>query len=61
MITQKIRDLWNELGEVSINSNDEIDRNWRDFPKGTSILLIWEWFENEFCLSVANDLMRITE
>ncbi|RLI63943.1 MAG: hypothetical protein DRO67_04880 [Candidatus Asgardarchaeum californiense] len=59
MITQEVKDLWEELGEVAINDRDEIDRPWNDFPKGTEILEIWHWFEEEFDLSVANDLMRI--
>lgn len=59
MVTQEVKDLWNELNEVPTNDNEEIDRNWRDFPKGTSIYNIWHWFEKEYSLSVANDLMGI--
>ncbi len=49
--------LWAELGDIPINEDEEIDIDWHIFSKGTDRQEIWHWFENEFDLSVADDLM----
>jgi hypothetical protein len=54
---EKAKKLWAELGDIPINEDDEIDVDWHIFTKGTPKEDIWHWFENEFDLSVAKDLM----
>lgn len=61
--------LWAQLGDVPINEEEEIDIDWTaewtigslthsvPFAKGTDKYEIWYWFEEEFDLSVAEDLM----
>lgn len=52
-------DLWQSLGDVPINDDDEIVEPWKQFPAGTDRFEIWHWFEDTFGLSVARDLMHI--
>lgn len=53
--------LWNDLGKVPVDDKDCIDEDWHIFKKGTSKFDIWSWFEEEFHLSVAIDLMHLEE
>jgi len=50
--------LWKELEDVPVDEDECIDIDWHIFDKGTSKFDIWHWFEEEFDLSVAKDLMR---
>lgn len=51
--------LWESLGNVPVNDEDELDEPFLDFPKGTDKFEIWHWFEDTFNLSVAHDLMHL--
>lgn len=55
----KAKDLWKILGNIPVNENDEIEESFLDFPIGTDKFEIWHWFEEEFNLSVAKDLMYL--
>ncbi len=44
--------LWEELGDVPVDENENIDVDWRQFPKGTFREDIWHWFEEEYGISV---------
>lgn len=51
-------DLWEDFGEVPMNSDtEEIEEQWRHFLPGTRREEIWHWFEEQFNISVAEDLM----
>ncbi len=52
-----IREIWDELESVPINDNEEIEREWREFPRGTHRQEIWHWFEETFNLSIGDDLL----
>jgi len=54
---QTARALWQSLGNIPVNDEEEIDEDFMDFPKGTDVYYIWHWFEEKFNLSVAKDLM----
>ena len=54
--TQK---LWDKLGDVPINENEEIEENFLHFLAGTDREDIWHWFEEKFDLNVAVDLMKV--
>lgn len=53
--------LWNQLGNVHVNSSDEIRSEFKTpvlvFEKGTDVSTIWHWFEQRYNLSIAEDLM----
>lgn len=54
----QIYDLWQEFGDVPMNPITEcIESDWNGFSKGTFREDIWHWFEDEFELSVATNLM----
>lgn len=53
-----IEDLWSEFSDVPINPRLEIiEQPWHRFPAGTHKETIWHWFENEFHISVVEDLI----
>lgn len=53
--------LWEILGDVPCDeeNDSEIEEPFQHFPIGTDKMEIWHWFEEEFNLSVAEDLMFI--
>lgn len=55
-----IIDLWNEFGDEPMNPDTEcIDVDWHGFSAGTHREEIWYWFEDEFGISVAVELMGL--
>ena len=53
-----VKDLWEEFGDVPMDPVLEItEQSWHHFPAGTRRETIWHWFESEFNLSVAENLM----
>lgn len=55
-----IEELWNKLGDTTINpETEEIETEFNGFPPGTHREEIWEWFEDVFDISVAEDLMGL--
>jgi hypothetical protein len=52
--------LWADLGDVPVNDDGDIEEEWLGFPAGTDREEIWQWFEEEFGISVAEDLMYRT-
>jgi len=57
-LMEEAKKLWEELGDVPIDENEDIDIDWHIFEKGTSKFDIWTWFEEEFNISII-DLMNI--
>jgi len=53
--------LWDELGDIPCDpiNDTEIEESFLHFEIGTDKFEIWHWFEEEFNLSVAEDLMYI--
>lgn len=49
--------LWAELGDIPVNDNGEIEQRFLYFEVGTPREEIWYWFEDEYNLSVVEDLM----
>lgn len=50
-------ELWSKLGDIPVNTQEEIEEAFLEFEKGTHREEIWTWFEEKFNLSVADDLM----
>ena len=50
--------LWKELGDIPVNQNDEIEERFLHFQIGTDRQEIWHWFEDEFNLSIMEDLIK---
>ena len=54
----EVKELWYEFEDVPMNPATEcIEVDWRHFKKGTHRYEIWHWFEEQFHVSVAEDLM----
>ena len=51
--------LWDKLGDIPCNDDEDIEEEFLHFPVGTQRYEIWHWFESKFDLSVAEDLMVI--
>ena len=56
---QEAVQLWEELGDVPINSNEEIESPFLFFEIGTHREEIWHYFEYAYNCSVAKDLMKL--
>jgi len=56
---EEAKRLWDLLGDVPTNDDNEIDEEFLHFEKGTDVFEIWHWFEEKFDLSVAEDLMYV--
>jgi hypothetical protein len=54
------QELWQKLGNIPTNENDEIEEVFLHFPIGTDKFEIWHWFEETFDLSVAKDLIFLS-
>jgi hypothetical protein len=63
--TIKMLVAWGRLGDTPVNEEEEIDEEFTTgvkettFEKGTCIYDIWGWFEEEFNVSVASELMNL--
>ncbi len=57
--TKTPQELWDELGDIPVDENDELETPFLHFEVGTDKFDIWHWFEEEFDLSVAKDLMHL--
>ena len=51
--------VWEELGDVPVNDNDEIEVYFKGWEIGTDKFKIWHWIENTYNVSIANDLMGV--
>ena len=52
--------LWEQFEDVPMNPETEcIESDWKGFPTGTNREEIWHWFEEQFNISVAKDLMEV--
>jgi len=51
--------LWKGLGCIPVDENDSTEEVFLHFEVGTSREEIWHWFEHEFDVSVAEDLMHV--
>lgn len=53
------KQLWAEFSDVPVDQNEELEEPFLRFPKGTHREDVWHWFEANFDLSVATDLMGL--
>ena len=58
-LKERAKQLWEELEDVPMDPETErIEQIWHNFPIGTHREEIWHWFERNFDLSVAEELMH---
>ena len=51
--------LWNKLGDIPINDDEEIEIPFEHFIVGSEKLEIWHWFEWFFDISIAKDILHL--
>ena len=54
---EELKKLWDELGDIPVNNNDEIEEDFLSFPAGTDKFEIWHWFDEKCPNGLAKDLM----
>jgi len=47
-------ELWDKLGDIPTNDDDEIEENFFHFDIGTHREEIWHWFEETYDISVGD-------
>lgn len=53
---EELRELWKEFSEVPINNDDEIERGFLHFEKGTDRFEVMAWFDEQCPNGVYKDL-----
>lgn len=48
---------WETFGDVPVNEDGELEESFEHFKAGTDREDVWHWFEEEYDLSVGEDLM----
>lgn len=54
---EELKELWDELGDIPVNNNDEIEKDFLGYPAGTDKLEIWDWFDEQCPNRLVEDLM----
>lgn len=54
---EKLKEMWDEFGDIPIDKNECIEIGFRIWPIGTDRFLIWEWFDERCPNNLHDDLM----
>jgi hypothetical protein len=46
MPIEELKKLWKEFSEVPVDNEDNIERDFRDFPAGTDRFEVLSWFDD---------------
>ena len=52
-------DLWNKLGDIPTNENNEIELDFIHFKAGTDLDIIWQWLEGEFSVTLGDFMYNL--
>jgi len=47
---EELKILWESLGDISVDENEEIEQPFLDFEIGTNKYYIWKWFDEQYPL-----------
>lgn len=53
METAKLERMWEEFGDIPVNSVDEIELDFYCWEKGTYRFEIWHWFDEKLPYGIA--------
>ena len=42
---KELQELWDKLGDIPVNNDDEIEEDFLNFPAGTSKFDVWHCFD----------------
>ncbi|MEZ4969418.1 MAG: hypothetical protein R2814_07125 [Flavobacteriaceae bacterium] len=59
MALHELEKMWEELGDIPINSDDEIEVNFYLWKKGTYRFDIWHWFDEKLPNGIVKDFNMI--
>lgn len=54
----ELKELWDKLGDIPINEDEEIEEVFLHFDKGTDRYEIWHWFEEQNEAFIIGDLLN---
>lgn len=54
---KEIERLWELMGEVPVNNDDEIEEDFLGFPEGTHKEEVWHWFDEAYPAGVCRLIM----
>jgi hypothetical protein len=57
-IKENVQDVWDSLRDIPVDEDDNTESEFKHFPVGTNKFDIWFWIEEEFDVSIAEDLMN---
>ncbi len=57
MTPEKLKEWWDEFSEVAVDNDDQIERAFHIFEKGTDRMEIWKWFDEQCPNGLVNDLL----
>lgn len=52
-----LSELWEMFGDIPVNNDDEIEKEFLNFPAGTSKIDVWHWFDERCPNNLHDDLM----
>lgn len=52
-----LSELWEMFGDIPVNNDDEIEKDFLNFLTGTSKLDVWHWFDERCPNNLHDDLM----
>lgn len=58
MTLEELKQLWAKLGEIPINEDEEIEKDFLHFEKGTDRLEVWRWFDEELPNGLGEDILN---
>lgn len=56
--SEELEKLWEMLGDIPVNDNDEIEEEFLEFPAGTHKEEIWKWFDERYPDGVCRLMMK---
>ena len=61
---KELEDLWDKLGDICINDEEEIEEDfyineYLTFEKGTERLDIWHWFDDNHSIGLCKGLLNL--
>ena len=58
MTLEELKRLWAKLGEIPINEDEEIEKDFLHFEKGTHRMEVWGWFDEELPNGLGEDILN---
>lgn len=52
------RMLWDKLGDIPVNDNDELEERFEHFEAGADRIDVWRWFEWFFDITLGDEIYK---